>query len=496
LAEIYRKTNELKLAQKHAELAVLYNPDNIWYLYLEGIIYSENNINDKAEKVFEKLIEKDQDNINYYLYLADIYLKEGDYKNVIKISDKIEDKFGISESVSLKKSKLYLSLNKKKEALQEIIKLSNAFPDNVDYKRNIAEFYMDINDVDNAIIEFNKVLEQYPDDGFSLYGLSLCYTQKNDIDSYTKYMKILFESKNVDLELKHEILSSIIKDSKNDNMLDFTFELSEILYNQYPDDDYAIYLYATIKLQNEEYKLARELYIKLINNDVNKTKYDVWKELILLDYRLQSWDTLYTHTSEAITYFPNQSFIYFFKGVSAIQIEKYNEAIDALEFGLKLVTLDDPFRKDFISYIAEAYYKINKKEQAYKYFDELLAIDSNNIMVLNNYAYYLSLDSIKLSKAEKMSKITIEKEPENSTYLDTYAWILFKQNRNEEALIFIEKAIANDTLVSDVLLEHYGDILYKNNKVDEAVKQWIKAREIGEGSGLLDEKIDEKKLFE
>jgi len=117
-------------------------------------------------------------------------------------------------------------------------------------------------------------------------------------------------------------------------------------------------------------------------------------------------------------------------------------------------------------------------------------------MVLNNYAYYLSEDNRDLNKAEKMSKITITKEPLNPTYLDTYAWVLFKLKRFNESLVYIEKAVANDTTVSDVVLEHYGDILFHTGNKTQALELWIRAKQLGEGSGLLNEKIDKKDYFE
>jgi tetratricopeptide (TPR) repeat protein len=201
---------------------------------------------------------------------------------------------------------------------------------------------------------------------------------------------------------------------------------------------------------------------------------------------------MYNHASEAVKLFPNQSFIYFFKGFGAFQLKKYNEAVDALSFGVKLITEKDDTYRDFLTFLGEAYYQTGEKEKAYKTFDKLLKIDSENIMVLNNYAYYLSLDNKNLEKAAQMSKKTIEKEPENSKYLDTYAWIVYKQKKYSEALIYIEKAIVTGENISDVVLEHYGDILYKNKDVNKALIQWKKAKVKGEGSGNLDKKINDK----
>src|SRR5690606_15266341 len=112
-------------------------------------------------------------------------------------------------------------------------------------------------------------------------------------------------------------------------------------------------------------------------------------------------------------------------------------------------------------------------------YSEALGIDSMNVFVLNNYAYYLSLRNEKLDKAEAMSLKSIELQPNEATYEDTYAWILFKLERYDEALVWIKNAISNTELPSATLLDHFGDILFMNGEEKEALKQWKKADKQG-----------------
>jgi tetratricopeptide (TPR) repeat protein len=117
--------------------------------------------------------------------------------------------------------------------------------------------------------------------------------------------------------------------------------------------------------------------------------------------------------------------------------------------------------------------------------------------VLNNYAYFLSLRNTNLDKAEAMSKKSNELSKANSSYLDTYAWILYAQKKYSDAKIWMEKALAVDGNKSPVLLEHYGDILYQLDMKDLSMEYWIKAKNAGPGaSDFLDKKIQEKRLIE
>ena len=176
-------------------------------------------------------------------------------------------------------------------------------------------------------------------------------------------------------------------------------------------------------------------------------------------------------------------------------MENYQEAIKAFEKGRSL-SANKELTAEFDTYIAEIYHELGEKEKMYKQYDKILKNDPENIYILNNYAYFLSVDNIRLEEALKMSAITIEKEPKNPTYLDTYAWILYKLGRYKEAKKWMEKALANDKEAGGVYYEHYGDILYKFGDTDKAVQNWKKAKKLGDASEFIDQKIKDEKIYE
>ena len=192
--------------------------------------------------------------------------------------------------------------------------------------------------------------------------------------------------------------------------------------------------------------------------------------------------------------FSDKSFVYFYRGLSAWQLNKNSIAIEVLEKGLSYINDDKALRMQFYSILGELFHTEKRYSKSDFYFDEALKLDSNNVGVLNNYAYYLSLREAKLEKALVLSERTIEVKPLNSTYIDTYAWILFKMKRYEEALTCIEEAMKNGGDKSAEIVEHYGDILYKNGELIKALEQWIKARSLGKNTDELNEKINSEKL--
>jgi tetratricopeptide (TPR) repeat protein len=365
----------------------------------------------------------------------------------------------------------------------------------VDYKRNIADFYLKVNKIDLAIASYDDIVLNHPDDGFSYIGLAECYRVLNNVDQSFNALKKAFRIEDVPSDIKVSLLVNIISNLNNDTDIKIkAIELTEILIKLYPENPDINTIYANFLLQPNDVMGAKTYLERVL--DVRKDKYAVWEQLVLIYNQLQDWKNCYSATNEAISYFPNQSFFYFFNGFSGFQLEKYNESLESFKFGLKLITKNDPLYKDYLTFLGESYHKTGNKKDAYATFDELLKVDSENIMVLNNYAYYLSIDDKNLDKAEKMSFVTITKEADNSTYLDTYAWILFRLKRYNEALTYIIKAVENNKDKSAVIMEHYGDILFFNDKKEKALEIWNEAILMGEGSPFLKQKIDEKKYIE
>lgn len=496
LATISFQNKDLSQAVSYIDKCLAYNDTNVWYLYLAGTIYENSNLTDKAVAVFNKLIVNQPKVVDFYVCLADVYIQANRYKEAIKVYDQIEKKFGIDETILIQKKNLYLKLKDKKKAEFELKKLADAFPEEPHFKLILADFYQQINDIKSAISIYQSVLAKYPNNGYSHLGLAGCYQILNDEKNFYNELVSSFKSSDIECEVKVGILVDLIHDIKNYSREDFdkVMKLSELLIFYYPEDPDANTIYANFQVNLGNIDIARTALLKVI--EIRKDRYAVWQQLILIEHQMNDWISLFKHTSEAIEYFPNQPLLYLINGLSGFQLSKFEQAKKSLELGYSILPKSDPMRAEYLTYLGEINYKLDNKVEAYKYFDKVIELEPENVMVLNNYSYYLSLDKDNLDKALEMSKITITREPDNPTYLDTYAWILFEKQKYLEALRYIEKAVNLDITHSDVIIEHYGDILYFNDDIDNAIEQWKRARTIGNGSGKLDEKIENQKYID
>ena len=194
--------------------------------------------------------------------------------------------------------------------------------------------------------------------------------------------------------------------------------------------------------------------------------------------------------------FPSQPAFYLYNGIAAIQVKDYERAIESLTSGKLLIIDNRPLQAQFQANLGEAYNATKEYDLSDKAYEGALALDPDNAGTLNNYAYYLSLRSDKLDRAAELSQRSNDLAPNQPSYLDTYAWILYKQARFDDARKWIEKAIDSGGAQNDVILEHYGDILFKLGDHAAAVEQWNKARGFGPGSDKLDQKIEQQQLLE
>jgi len=236
---------------------------------------------------------------------------------------------------------------------------------------------------------------------------------------------------------------------------------------------------------------ARKEYLKAIRS--GSGSFEAWQNLLYLEIQTSQIDSLITHSEEALEMFPNQAMIHYFNGYGHLWKKHYREASYSLEQSKKLSASNPAFVSELNGMLGDCYNGSKEYAKSDKAFDEALLFNPNNDIVLNNYSYYLSLRKENLEKAEKMSSQLIKNFPDNASYLDTHAWVLFAREKYKEARKVIEKAIQSGQATA-THYEHYGDILFQLGDIDNAVKQWQKAKQKDGDNASLDKKISNRKL--
>ena len=198
---------------------------------------------------------------------------------------------------------------------------------------------------------------------------------------------------------------------------------------------------------------------------------------MLCEGPLLQYDSLKVHALEALQYYPTQPVFYWFAGVSCVIDKQDRDAIGYFEKGRKFV-VDKNVLADFDSYLGDLYYSVGETEKSFQAYERVLGVNPDNTLVLNNYAYYLSLRQEDLDKAKAMALHAVELEPNNAIYLDTYAWVLYQKGEYKAAEAQMEKAVGLLKAPDKTYYRHYADILQKVGKADKAKEYENKAKQL------------------
>ena len=189
---------------------------------------------------------------------------------------------------------------------------------------------------------------------------------------------------------------------------------------------------------------------------------------------------------------------YYYLSIAYAHEQRHDDVIPICKQALEHVNENSTKEivSDFYSMMGDTYHTQGNMTEAYQAYEKAIETYGNNVGALNNYAYYLSLEKRDLDKAEEMSYKTVKAEPENGTYLDTYAWILFVKGNYTQAKLYIDMAMKADGDKSADVVEHCGDIYYMAGETAAAVEYWKQALELGSQSAKLKQKINQKKYVE
>lgn len=496
IASILTANEDYNGALQLAREAVAGNPDNMWYKVLLASILQKKSMVEEACNVYADILAKYPEKEEFYLIEAGLYTSVEKWQKAIDVYDRYESQNGITEPVSIEKIKLYTKLNDVRNASSELGKLIKKFPDKNEYLSLLAELYFNYNQDKKGLQILDRLLKMDPDNGFVHFYFADYYREKKMTDEMEKHMKGALLSDKIDNGYKIQYILKLILNPDTISVTDIQLNsYMDLLMNKYSDDLSVRALHSDFLKKDNKLVEARDELEFILSKD--KNNYLIWEELLLLCNELSDTNRLYSIGKEAVKYFPEQPLPYALSGISLMMQKNFKEALPYFEKGIELTDGRIELKAQFYSYLADCYYNLDSVQKAFDMFDKVLIINPNDPLVLNNYAYYLSLRNEKLDLAEKMSSKAIMLEPNNPTYIDTYAWVLYMRGEYSQARYYMKSAIEKTKEPSGVLYEHYGDILYRSGETDEAVKMWKKAMEIGgEVTGELKKKIEDKNMPE
>jgi tetratricopeptide (TPR) repeat protein len=507
LSDYYLFLQQDSLAIDALQKAVKYSPDN--FEYKISLANANREMGDYAEaiRLYEELSAKNTGKPELNFYLGELYLKEGQIDKAIKSLDVLENNIGMSEALSMQKYNLYLSVEQNQQALEELEKLAAKYPLESKYQTLIGDYYLRQKNPETALKYYEKAHKIDPQDPRYVVSMSNYYEYIEDMDAATREIEKALKNPLLEVEAKIVILekyiNNLLQSNRNPETANALFETLLEQHSQVKELNliYGRFLIPQNKLEEAKFQFQ-------IVTESNPEEISAWQLLLSLALKEENFNEIIRICDEALMHFPDFPQFYLYKGTGLYQQKRYSEALTVFQEGIKHVSPDErPFTSIFYGQIADLHHQMGDTKAAYEAYDKALEYDESNVAVLNNYAYFLSLDKTDLDKAERMSGKCLKIQSKNPTYIDTYAWVLFQKENYTLAKFYIESAISNGGDNSPAILEHHGDILFKVGNAEKAVEQWEKALQLKESkkeekpeevlnTNILKKKINNKSYYE
>ena len=494
-ASFYELANLLTSSQQVAEAlpfalrALEIDPKNEWYALFTAEIQLGLNDFEAAMRIYEQLTQDHPEKIEYQYELATSYLYLNKFEEAIAAYNKIEERMGISEDISIQKEKIYLQMDRLEDAVKELENLIDNFPGEQRYLGMLAEVYTANDMLDKAFEVYQRMAKNRPDDPVLHLNLAEYHRKKGDYDASFKELKQAFASPKLNIDNKIQVMMSYYKLTQSDDkLLNQAYELLHLLTEAHPTDAKAFAMKADFLLRDGKVKESRDAFYETVKLDSGR--FMVWSQLINTSYELRDWKAMEHDSRKALELFPNQGLLYLMNGIANNSLKEYDKAVNILSEGEIFTRTDSYMNVQVLSVLADAHNNLKQYKESDEAFEKAIKKDPNNPLLLNNYCYFLSVRGEKLEQAEEMSKKANLLQPREANYQDTYAWILYQQGNYETALEWILKAIEGGGSKSGVIVEHYGDILYKLGDTAKAMEQWKLALELGDYSEELSGKIE------
>lgn len=479
MAQFYMFLGQAQKGEAFLRKAVSLEPDNYWYKQTLASHFRKRGENEQAIGVIEDIAARFPSRLEPLMELVDLYARQENYQKVVHTLDRLEKLDGKSEQVSMEKFRMYLQMGNLERAFSEIESLAKEYPYEMRYLNILGDVYLENGRSEEAYDIFQKVLKEEP--GYTPAMLSLVsFYEKTGQDSlYRVQLDSVLLNQKVESEMKVNIMRQLIARSErgDKDSTKITSLFDAILEQEQPNADVAM-LAAQYLLSKKMDDKATSVLHKIV--EIEPENKPAHLQLLSFAISKNDLDEVVRICTPAVEYMPEALEFYYYMGLAHYQKERNDEALKVFEKGVRQVNeqSDKTLVSDFYAIMGDIYHAKKMDVEAYAAYDSALVYKEDNIGVLNNYAYYLSVERKNLDKAEEMSYRTVKAEPKNGTYLDTYAWILFEKGKYAEARIYIDQALQHGGTESSVVVEHCGDIYFHCGETDKAVEYWKQAEEV------------------
>lgn len=487
--------NDLELAETGFETAVQLDSSNFWYRHRLAGVYAMTDRKELTVEMYNGLLKDFPKKSDLYYSLIELYLSMGRMEDALSTLDQIDTVFGRSDVSVMTRFDILRRLGRMEEAYQ-VLEAYNREYSSPQVLAMLGDYRMSMYEDSTALAYYDEALDIAPDYAPALLGKAEVFRITRRYEDYFRTIDVFIKDKDIPAEGKCDYLKALVQHSDPNFLTRFQPSLDSVMTSfrsVHPGDSLVtalagIYYYGTGRMDKAK--------------DCFRENVEQWPESLgaaanyaeALMY-MGEWEELSAYTKDAYGRFPDELAFLEMSTLADYNLKAYDDVIATCSRIISVAPDDSARVLTAYTTLGDIYYHLGEKAKAYRSYDEALKVNPEYLTVLNNYAYFLSLDGRKLKKAYSMSRITVEKEPDNATYLDTFGWILYLQGRSEEAKPYFKHAMLYGGKESAVTMDHYAEVLFDLKEYSLAFVYWNQALAKdteGEIPGL-EEKIRQRK---
>lgn len=473
-------------------------PADFYSNFVYGSINDRLGSRDEALKVWTTLDSIYPHKMEISYKLAEALASSGDSSKIaraIGVYDRIEKTQGKNIPLTTSKIRAFLSSQDTASIYKEVYSLLKSAPHSVENNVFAGNVFAMFSDNDSALSYFDKACDLDSTSGLAYYSRANFYKSIGDSVNYDKEVFRALSRESLELDAKLELLTGYIRELYDDPSQQGRIqELFATLLDQHPHEVDIHDLYCSYLIAIEDYAGAAEQLGYAL--DIDPSSEERWRTLLSLYMQADDYAKSAEKGETALRYHPSSAMIHLMLGTDYNLMKEYDKALSNLNKAMELTdSVDYEAVSQIMSSMGDVYYAKGDRDSAFVYYDKAISIDPDNLLALNNCAYYLAVEGRDLDKAEEMSARTIKERPDDATSLDTYAWVMFRKKNYTEAMAYIDKAIANSEDPSEELYHHAGDIYFMNGEPQKALEFWEKALALDPDNELLQRKVKHKTYF-
>ena len=495
MAMIAAYENDTELAETYFQAAAALDPGNFWYRYRLAKLYSLTGRQELAVDMYEKMLKDFPKEKDVYFELVEMYASQQEYQKALDTIAEIEEVIGVTETLAMYRFNILRIMDRHEEAYESLKKYNSRYSSPY-VLSTLADYEMSMYNDSTALAYYDEALSLASDYAPALLGKAETYRVTRRYDEYFDVLYEYIDGQGAPMEAKAEYLMAVLQRTDPKFIRSFRPQLDVAVFKAveaHPKDSVALQTAAIYFYSTERHDQAKVFFKE--NTETYPDSFGAAADYVEFLMYSDQWEELSQEGRKAYERFPKETTFLEMASVGDYNLGDYGKVLEICEKVLEVAPADSSKTLRAWSTMGDVYYKLGDSKKAFKAYGKALKVNPDYVYVLNNYAYYLSVEGRKLKKACDMSYKTVIAEPDNATYLDTYAWILHLQGKDDAAKLFFKKAMLYGGKESAVILDHYAEVLYALKEYDVAFIYWNMALQKNDGDvpGLKEKVLARKK---